>query len=44
MKEKEKPSLKKRIQKLIEEALSGTSPRSKNTILREALKLVEELK
>jgi len=44
MNEKEKPSLKERIQKLIEEALSGTSPRSKNTILREMLRLVGELK
>jgi hypothetical protein len=36
--------LKERIGDLIKEAMSGTSARSKNTILAEALKLVGELK
>lgn len=36
--------LKERIEELIDEALSGTSPRSKRTILTEAKELVGDLK
>ncbi|KKN68780.1 hypothetical protein LCGC14_0448000 [marine sediment metagenome] len=37
-------SLKERIEDLLKEALSGTSARSKNTIIIEALTLVGDLK
>lgn len=37
-------TIPERIEKLIDEALSGTSPRSKRTILTEARKLVGDLK
>ncbi|KKN45300.1 hypothetical protein LCGC14_0684530 [marine sediment metagenome] len=37
-------SLKSRIENLLKEALSGTSARSKNTIIKEALTLVGDLK
>jgi hypothetical protein len=37
-------SLKDRIENLLKEALSGTSARSKNTIITEALTLVGDLK
>jgi hypothetical protein len=37
-------TIPERIEELIEEALSGTSPRSKRTILTEALELVRDLK
>ena len=36
--------LTERIEDLIKEAMSGTSARSKNTILTEALELVGDLK
>lgn len=36
--------LKERIEDLIKEAMSGTSTRSKNTILTETLELVGDLK
>lgn len=34
---------KERLKELLTEALSGTSPRSRATILREALKIVERM-
>lgn len=37
-------SLKERIEDLLNEALSGVSARSKNTIIREALELMGDLK
>ena len=37
-------TLKDRIENLLKEALSGISPRSKNTIITEALELVGDLK
>lgn len=37
-------TIPERIEKLIKEAITGTSPRSKRTILTEALELVGDLK
>lgn len=42
--EQDRQEPKERVRRLLQEALSGTSPKSKNTLIKEALKALESLK